>query len=365
MMCPSIVPGALKMRKKLMMNNLELVVLTSRKKFFGQTRKPWSSLDVDKMIGMFEARGYKVTLYEFHQLINSGIQLKNKTIFYAFSQKENYRQYIRDIMYSLSKDNRIIPSYDFLMCHENKGYQEIFKKHIGFEGLRGEYYTSANELDPDSIKYPIILKAVKGSNGKGVFLVKDKKALKKTTDSLKNKFSLFTNIDLLRRKYFRKKKFSDYPLYSDRQDYLEYKEYLEVEENFVLQQFVPDLDFDYRVLIAHDRYYVMKRSVKKGDFRASGSKKFSFSKIPEKALLNYARGVYQYFDTPFLSIDVLFNGTQYDLVEFQALHFGTSSITKSTGFFQSAAENQWQYVDENPELEKVFATTIMAYLEQS
>jgi hypothetical protein len=67
----------------------------------------------------------------------------------------------------------------------------------------------------------------------------------------------------------------------------------------------------------------MKRSVKKGDFRASGTKKFCFSKTPDHALLEYARSVYRMFDNPIpLDSDILFNGTQYFVGEFQALHFG-------------------------------------------
>lgn len=345
--------------------NRDLVILTSRNKFFGQTRKPWSSLDVDRMAELLARRGWNVELHDFHQVVNQPIELKGRTIFYAFSQKENQRQYINDIIYHLSKENRVIPSYDLLKCHENKGYQEIYKKAVGLSGLAGQYFTSADEADPGSLAFPLVLKTSQGTNGKGVFLVKDQKELTIVLKKLRNRLGLGKQIDLLRRKYFRKKKFKEYPNFSDRQDYLEYCEYVKVERNFVLQEYVPGLDFDFRVLVARDRCYVMKRSVNKGDFRASGSKKFSFSNTPDPALLDFARSVYQAFHTPFLSLDIMFNGRGFFLGEFQALHFGMSVVAMSEGFFEQGQDGNWVFSAEKPDLENLFALTLVRYLEQT
>ncbi|MBW6499438.1 MAG: hypothetical protein K0B09_13695, partial [Bacteroidales bacterium] len=308
---------------------------------------------------------YQVQVYDFHEVVNRPVMIKDKLVFYAFSQKENYRQYIRDVIYHLSKHNKIIPSYDLLKCHENKGYQELYKREIGLQSLNAGYYTSYREVDVDRLVFPVVLKTIKGTNGNGVFLLKNKADFFKVVKKLRNQFDLLTRLDLLRRKYFRKKKFSEYPDFSDRRDYDEYREYLRVEEDFVLQQFVPNLNFDYRVLVACGRYYVMKRSVKNGDFRASGSKLFSFSKVPDQGLLNYARSVYEKFDTPFLSLDVMFDGKNYFLGEFQALHFGMSAMAKSEGFFGLLGGSEWTFVEEKPNLEKIFGQTLVFYLGRS
>ena len=345
------------------MKKKELVILTARNRFFGQTRKPWSSIDVGKVAALFEQEGHQVEVYDFHQVFNENLNIENKTILYAFSQKENYREYIRDIMYHLSKKNRIIPDYDLLKCHENKGYQEIYKREIGLNGLLANYYTSHKEIDTQKVSFPLVLKTTRGSNGKGVYLITGNDQLKKVLKKLKNTFDIFTHIDLFRRRYFRKKKFKDYPNYSDLVDYYEYKEYLVHEMNFVLQQFVPNLDFDYRVLVAHDRYYVMKRDVKIGDFRASGSKIFSFDQEPDVGLLDFSSAIYEKFDAPFLSIDVLYNGTDYYMVEYQALHFGTSVVAKSKGFFTKTS-GSWVFIKEKPVLESIFASTYHKYLQE-
>ncbi len=345
------------------MNHKEIAIITCKNKFFGQTRKPWSSLNVDKIAGFLKQNGLDVEVYEFHEIVNQSISLENKTIIYAFSQVENYREYIKDIMYFFSKRNRIIPSFDLLKCHENKGYQEIFKKEIGLNSLPARYYSSFDEVKVDQLKFPLVLKTTSGTNGKGVYLIKDQAGFNNTAKKLQNSFSLATRLDLIRRKYFRKKKFEEYPEFSDRQDYHEYLGYLKEEKNFILQEYIPDLDYDYRVLIAHNRHYVMKREVKKGDFRASGSKLFSFSKKPDKSLLNFSKFIYDKFDSPFLSVDILFDGQKYYLVEFQALHFGMSVVAKSEGFFQNVQGEKWNFVEEKPELEKLFANTFTSYLQ--
>ena len=341
----------------------ELVILTSRNKFFGQTRKPWISLDVGRMIALLEKQGWKVEQFDFHQVVNTPIALRNRIVFYAFSQKDNYRQYINDIIYHLSKDNRVIPSYDLLKCHENKGYQEIYKQAVGLGGLEGQYFTSGDEVDVSQLKFPVVLKTTEGTNSKGVFLVKSQEEFRQVLKKLRNRLGLFQRIDLFRRKYFRKRKFEGYPGHTDRQDYLGYREYLKREQNFILQEYVPGLDFDYRVLAAAGRFYVMKRSVNKGDFRASGTKKFSFSQTPDPALLDFAQAVVEKFDTPFLSLDILFNGKDYYMVEFQALHFGTGVVARSEGYFKSFGSEGWRFIPEKPELERFFAETLVRYLD--
>lgn len=344
------------------MNPKEIIFITSRNRFFGQTRKPWTSLKTDRIIALIQEQGYLVKQYDFHDIINQEEIIRDKVIIYAFSQKKHYLEYIKDIVYHLSKYNKVIPSYELLLCHENKGYQEILKKEKGLNELKGAYYTSVREIDFSDITFPVILKTTEGSNGTGVYLIQNKEQLKKTRKELQKKFSLPTKLDLFRRKYFRRKKFKDYPDFSNRQDYYEYKEHITQETNFILQEFIPDLSYDYRVLIAFDRYYVSRRDTKPGDFRASGSKLHNPLHEPNDKLLNYARTIYGHFDSPFLSIDVVFDGKNYYMIEFQALHFGQNVIIKTEGYFRKQDTKNWEFIKEKPDLEKIFAVTYVSYL---
>jgi glutathione synthase/RimK-type ligase-like ATP-grasp enzyme len=345
------------------MQQKEILVLTGQNRFFGQTRKPWVSINTEKLFKIFRENGYQIQVMDFHEAFDNENEIKGKIILYGFSQKENYRSYIHDIIFYLSKNNTVIPAYDLLKCHENKGYQELYRKSINIKGLKSGYFSASCEVNLESYPFPFILKTIKGSNGKGVYLVKSKKAFYKITDSLKKRFSVGTTLDLFRRKYLRKKKFENYPDYSDRKDYFEYRDYITSGESFIIQEYVAGLNFDYRVLAAYDRFYVMKRSVKKGDFRASGSKIFTFSEQPESDLLDFASNIYRKFDAPFLSMDILFDNKNYYLVEFQASHFGVSVIIKSQGYFSNSNSNTWEFVKEKPDLENVFARTFMKYLD--
>ncbi len=344
------------------MNNKETIFITSRNRFFGQTRKPWTSIKTNRIIALIQEQGYLVKQYDFHEIMNQEEIIRDKVIIYAFSQKKHYREYIKDIMHHLSKYNTIIPSYELLLSHENKGYQEILKKEMGLNELKGAYYTSVREIDTSNISFPVILKTTEGSNSTGVFLINNAKQLEKMRKKLTERFSLLTKLDLFRRKYFRRKKFKAYPDYSNRQDYYEYKEHITQETNFILQEYIPHLSYDYRVLVAFDRYYVTRRDTKPGDFRASGTKLFNPVTEVNGDLLNYAKMFYEKFNSPFLSIDIAFNGKQFYMIEFQALHFGVNHVTKSKGYFCKTEADNWQFIEEKPDLEKIFAATYVSYL---
>ena len=345
------------------MNKNKIVIITGNDNFFGQTRRPWVSIDVQEMISLLGDKGIEVEKYSFHELINNPDNVKDSIIFYTFNQKLNRRNYVNDLIhyYSLS-DNFLIPSYELLKCHENKGFQELYKRKLNFKSLNAYYLSSYKEISNYDIKYPIVLKSVDGSNGKGVFLAEDEKDL---VDKIKNleKTRIVRHVDLLRRKYIRgNKKFKEYPDYNNREDYEQYRDYIIKEENFVLQEFIPDLSFDYRVLVMYDKYFVTKRETRKNDFRASGAKKFRFNFEVEDELLNYAKEVYSKFDTPYLSIDIVCSKGEFYLLEFQALHFGINVFVKSSGYFVEE-ENSWKFVENDNVMEEEMIYGLTKYIE--
>jgi len=346
------------------LKNNRIIFLTHTDDFFGQTRKPWISMDIKKTIEYFKSMKFDVIHYTFHEIYNKNIILEDENIFYSFSQKENVRNYIKDILYNLSFNNRLIPSLDLLYCHENKGFQELLKYRLGFKSLKYYYFNTADDTKDYQFNYPIILKTVDGSNGKGVFLIENENQLNLQLEKFKRIGSFFTYIDLFRRKYFRKRKFKDYPDHSDSHDYLQYKKYITKEKNFILQEFIPNLKYDYRVLIIGEKYYVMKRHVKDGDFRASGTKKFDFDFEVNPKLLDYAKKVSENFKSPFLSIDIADNGNDFYLIEYQALHFGINVLVKSKGYYIYDNQKKWDFMknDEKINIETELARAVVEYL---
>ncbi|MCP5060905.1 MAG: hypothetical protein GY936_00365 [Ignavibacteriae bacterium] len=344
--------------------NKKLVIVTDNNNFFGQTRRPWVSMDVTRIIELLVKRNIEVKKYAVHELINNPAKVQDSLIFYSFNQKLNRRNYINDLIHHYSSGNNVlIPSYDLLKCHENKGFQELFKMKLNIDSLNAYYLSSFKEVPSYDIKYPVVLKSVDGSNGKGVFLANNKEELITKIKKLE-KTRLVRHIDLFRRKHFRSKKFKDYPNYSNRRDYEQYQDYIIREENFVLQEFVPDLSCDYRVLIMHNKYFVTKRETRDNDFRASGAKKFRFNFKVEDSLLNYAKEVYSKFDTPFLSIDIVIHNKNHYLLEFQALHFGINVLVKSNGYFTKDKED-WTFVESENIIENEMAYGLAEYINEN
>lgn len=342
----------------------KIVILHAKNQFFGQTRKPWVSMDLQKIISLLKESGFQVQHYEYQEVVNNNIVIKDSIIFYSFSQRENVREYIKDLIHHLSTfNNFLIPSYDLLLCHENKGYQELYKQRLGITSLGFKYYEDQAAINYANTKFPLVLKKVDGSNGKNVYLVNNKQ-------ELKNKIKLFEHIDkiteadLFRRKYLRgKKDYKQYPNYSNRTDYKEYKDYVTERDNFVLQEFVPNLEYDYRVLVIYDKYFVTRRLNKENDFRASGAKRYDFSFELDEKLLNFCKDLFGNFDTPILSMDICKSEEDFYLIEYQAIHFGINVVVKSEGYYKSE-DDKWTFVENKNVIEEEIAYGISSYVKQ-
>lgn len=343
---------------------MDLIFVTDKNMFFGQTRKPWVSLKTDELASHLKNFGINPIHTEFWKIANSSELLTNSTIFYHFSQKENLRHYLKDVAEHLnSLGNRLIPGIELLRCHENKGYQELLKKQRGIADIKAHYFSSIDELEILNPKYPLVVKTIDGSNGKGVFLCQN-------FDDAINKLSKFTKlglidkIDLFRRRYLRKEKtFKEYPEYSNYSDYLLYRDYITPQLRFVAQEFIPNQTYDFRVLALHDKFFVMKRYTNENDFRASGTKKFEFEFDLDTNLLDTAYSIKDKFhDSPFLSMDFVYDSRDktYKLIEFQALHFGVSAVLKNKFYFKKAAT--WEKHNKTGSVEYELAEALSKYL---
>jgi hypothetical protein len=133
-------------------------------------------------------------------------------------------------------------------------------------------------------------------------------------------------------------------------------------KKFILQQLVPNLSHDFKILIYGTKYYVMQRRVRPNDFRASGSGLWAWPRDIPPEMLNYAESVIAGFDVPFISLDVAFDDKQFYLFEFQFLTFGNIAMEKSSHYFVKR-ENQWTLVEEKSSLEQEFVTSIVEYID--
>ncbi|MFZ1519715.1 MAG: hypothetical protein WAU11_13105, partial [Ignavibacteriaceae bacterium] len=132
---------------------------------------------------------------------------------------------------------------------------------------------------------------------------------------------------------------------------------------YIIQNFIPHLKNDWKVLIYADRYYVLFRGNRKNDFRASGSGLFKFVQAVPNGLLNFAKTIYDKCNIPNISLDIAFDVNVFHLIEFQALYFGTTTIVKSPFYFERRNGN-FALIESKSELEMVYTESIIKYLDK-
>jgi len=192
---------------------MRILFVTLKNSFFGQKRKPWVSIDTPKFIRLLEGMGHDVERIEFARLANLAATLKGETIFYSFSQRGHLRDYIKDVMQLVSRENRIIPSLDLLLSHENKGYAELYKQILGINELKSHYLSDMEDINLCDLDYPVVLKTITGSNARGVFLCSSETELRRRIKAITPSLPLGKRLDALRRKYLRGHR--TYPGYPD------------------------------------------------------------------------------------------------------------------------------------------------------
>lgn len=333
----------------------KIVLLTDYKNKFGLKwdAVPYrSGMDKERLKSYFEDYGYEVKFTRMANLDITNLELENTIFLYTSSEDLDYKykNYIEDIVLGLEdRGALIIPGYKYLRANNNKVFMEILKKSRLNNDLTSHYYGSLEDVDFNEITYPIVFKKAEGAISQGVALARNGLELKKIIKSQCATKNFRENIKDYLRKYKR-------PGYT--------RESLH-RNKFILQEFIPNLEFDLKILIFGDKYYIFQRPVRKNDFRASGSGVDNYiygSKVEfPQEILNYASEIFTSLDLPNLSIDIAYNESDIFLLEFQALYFGTVGITKSDGYY-SKNGNEWVFenADDNPE--KVYVDSINYYL---
>lgn len=342
----------------------EIYILTGYEGFIGQTRKPWVSIDTPLFVDELTKLGYLVHQHQFHEVVNSRVTIHNSIVFYTFSHRDNLRHYIRDcLMYLQACGNTLVPAFELFCCHENKGWQELLKQTLNIHSLQARYFSSKRELKNYPLSFPLVFKTLTGSNSTGVALVNSLDDIWHELQKHERKPGLGQKLDFLRRKYIRKKKhFPGYPNYDLAKDAAWYQDYMTPELPFILQDFIPGLSYDYRVIVLGDKYFISKRHTQAGDFRASGAKLFDFNLTAPEPILDKARALYTSFQAPFLSIDLGedASGKLY-LFEYQASHFGINAIVRGTGYYTYNG-NAWKFTEAKPAFERFLAQGLDLYL---
>ena len=331
----------------------KIIILTDYRGLYRQDIRRTKGIDLKAFINTFEKAGFPVKCIDYNQLINKidWPSIKDSYIVYTSSESQEYKNYIEDIMYELNKKNVLIPKFEILKCHENKNFQELYKKELGIKSLNSLVFATLRDLKKNlaSIEYPVVIKKHYGAGAISVYRAFDQKQLFKIVKKLNRRYDFW--LYYLKRIYQKVKGIRDVDLTRE-------EKYI---GRFILQPYVANLDCDWKVLVFGEKYYVLRRGVRDNEFRASGSGKFSYE-IPPTELLDFAKKIFDIMKVPFLSLDLCMDseGNVY-LIEFQGLHFGPYTLINSDQYFVNT-DDQWKLIEGKSELSSEYANAIIYYI---
>jgi hypothetical protein len=280
------------------------------------------------------------------------------TIFLFTSSEDRggaYKSYLEDLVLALTEMGAtVIPRFPFLRAHNNKVFMELLRKRWGpatGDSLTSRCYGSYGEMTEDigTYTWPVVVKRPDGFRSRGVWLASSAAELKRIARRISSTPHLLHDIkDYLRR--FRHPNFMPASTHRGK---------------FLVQQFIPGLANDWKVLVYGNRYYVLRRLNRKNDFRASGSGRLSYDEDPPAGLLDFAAGAFAWFNVPNISVDMAYDGTSWHLLELQFLYFGTYTIENAPHFFTPLPGGGWKRVREGSLLEREYVMSIIDYLRRN
>ncbi len=305
--------------------------------YFGSAVNSWNTLNVEELATPFFKGGFNVNYISITDIFNINFKNDDILIYTSFLDGE-IRSYLKDVLFYVKDKCSIIPPYDILLAHENKGFQEIVRKEKNINNLESTYLFDIDQLD---CKPSYVFKTVDGSGSKGVELVKN-----------------ISDINNIKRKYYnispsRKIKNIIRLCQLPNENYKLYHYYYKPFKRFVTQSFIDNLTCDYRVLVIGERFYAMRRDVRDGDFRASGSKKFYYDDAPYE-VLDYAKEIFEKLNSPYISMDLVYKEKETYLIEYQGTNFGSSVLRNSQGYYEFK-DDQWVFKKANSKHEETLA----------
>lgn len=344
------------------MMDQELYILTDGDGDFLVSMKDlvhFTSMDVPKMKKLFEANGFTVRVSKFGEL-DLNQDFRGKHVLYQTSEKKGpfYKRYIEDVVYYLERRGAIpLPPFEYLKAHHNKCYMEMMRGDFvapELKSLRSWCFGSAEEaVRGMPSRFPVVLKQTGGSGSEGVYLARNPAEYHRCAMAI-SQTVLGTSWPEVARQGIKqelRKMLSPFVAKYRRND-------PPLRQPVVVQEFLPGLAGDYKVVVLGGKYYILYRENREGDFRASGGGRLSV--VPEQdrfGLLDFARKVVQEIEFPILGLDIAFDGARYHLFEFQMIHLGPYTL-QAAEFWHEYRNGEWVRFDGKSDLEVEFCRSI-------
>jgi glutathione synthase/RimK-type ligase-like ATP-grasp enzyme len=335
----------------------KLLILIDYKGFFGSKQKAKyyrGGMDLEKLEQLFTDQGFQVSFSKINEVNIDSYDAQNTVVLYTSNEdiQGYYKSYIEDVIYNIEqKGFLVLPSFAYLKSHNNKVAMELLRERSKLESIKTiktKTFGTIEELisSIDEIKFPVVLKPSSGAMSNGVSKAENKRELIKNAKKISKSFNLIQDIKELIRiikhgSHYKKESF--------------------FRSKFIIQNLIEGLNNDWKVLVFGNKCFALYRGNRNNDFRASGSGKFIFKQDLPDGMLDFALSVRNHFNVPHISLDIGFDGHTFHLIEFQFLYFGTTTLEKSTFYFEKI-NNNWQLIEEHSDLEKNYVNSIVDFL---
>jgi glutathione synthase/RimK-type ligase-like ATP-grasp enzyme len=349
-----------------------LIILTDESQQFLISKanfRYFTSMDITKIKEYFIKKDYEVVIQKFSELDLSK-EYRDVYIIYQTSEAPGafYKRYIEDLIYFLEKKGAVaLPGYSLLKAHHNKVFMELMR--AGFidpdlKSIKSICFGSWTDARNYNSGFPVVIKQASNSGGAGVFLARNKKEydrkVKKAGGVLiaNNLPALFT--DYIKRSV----KKIILKIYPEKSKEIVKYDVRPVSTSLIVQNFIPGLSGDYKVLFFGGKYFMMYRKNRENDFRASGSGQFF--PVPDQdheGILNFARKLTAEIDFPVIGMDIGYDGSNYHMIEFQVVHIGTSALHRSK-YWHECQNGKWIRYDGLSNLEDEFSRAVCSFIER-
>lgn len=337
-----------------------LILVDYRNQFWLKSDYKEANFNIPLLKSEFEKLGYHTEIKQFSTIDLKSTDYNGNYVIYQSTEDPNsfYKSFIEDCLLALElKGAILIPDFKYFRAHNNKVFMEMLRDVNNEPALKNplaKYYGTYEEY----LKYlcynksigPKVFKLSEGAQSKNVFLLRSinnfRKIPKKKTSTFNFYYWLVDQI----KPYFK----SNYPNYRKKSHH---------RQKFIIQDFVPNLQGDFKVLVYANDYYILSRKIRKNDFRASGSGILSFTKAIPNGILEYAKECFEAFDVPFMGLDIAEKEGKFYLIEFQFVHFGNYTLEKSPFHFHYE-KNGWKTIDMRVVLEEKFADSIHQFIQK-
>ncbi|WP_162922483.1 hypothetical protein [Aliivibrio sp. EL58] len=310
---------------------MKKIIILVHDGFFTQHLHEYQNIDLSVVEEALKRFDCEVKYLEYQDLANYNYQVDENAVYWCGShQNISIKQYINDVLTArFYNRNNLVPSLDTVLAHENKGLMGILAAEKMLPYIKQNYRLADKISLPQQVSYPFVFKSLGGAGSKGVSLVKNQKqflqSIKCTLRLDRSLKEVKEDARNIARKLLKRG---------------EQARYLTQRAKFCEQEFIPELSSDYKVLVFWEKVFVLKRSVREGDFRASGSGCFEIQSTIDNVLAELAISCREKLSVPYCSLDfVTLPSGEYKLIEFQTCHFGPYTQISSEVFFR--AGNIW------------------------